>query len=453
MEEKIFRTSKKERLSFALYMMGAGMYNCAAGYIQVFYTKMGIAAATVGTIILVTHVWDAVNDPLFGIMVDRVNLKGGKLLPWLRVASLFLPASMLLLFFMPEGIPATAKIVWGVGAYLLYEMAYTMSDVPIFSMTSAMTDQVHERVSIMSTSTIVSGVGLFLVTAGFPLLYNGIGWQLTAVIVCAPAFLLTQVLVRNGKERYVNKDEEKVTLQVMGRYILENKYLRIYYIGLTVMHITNTTQTVVTYFAAHNLGNENLSAVLIAIVAAPALVIALLLPTLTKKLDRFHIFLFSAVGNGILCVVSYFAGYQNMVLFYVLLILRGIFMGAGLLIQLMFTADIVEYGEYKTGKRLQGTAFSVQTFTFKFFNAIAGAAALFILGRFGFIEGQNVIQSAETQSAIWFLFSLFPAVGTALSLPFMLRYKLRDKDVQLMAQVNNGELSREEAEERFINKY
>jgi len=59
----------------------------------------------------------------------------------------------------------------------------------------------------------------------------------------------------------------------------------------------------------------------------------------------------------------------------------------------MFTADIVEYGEYKTGKRLQGTAFSLQTFTFKFFNAVAGAAAMFILGAFGFVEGQNVVRS------------------------------------------------------------
>ena len=451
--ERVYRTSRKERLGFGLYMMGQGMYNSAIGYVQVFYTNMGIAATAVGAMLLTTHVWDAVNDPLFGMLVDRIHLKGGRLLPWLKLATFCLPACILFLFFMPAGISAGAKIAWGVIAYLLYEMAYTMSDVPIFSMTSAMTDQVHERVGLMSVSSIVGGAAVFLVTAGFPLLYNGVGWRPAALAVCAPALIAMLFLVRGGKERYVNKDEEKVTLRVMGQYLKDNQYLRIFYIGLTIMNITNTTQTVVPYFAANNLGNENLASVLIAIVALPGLFMALLLPVLTRKFDRFRIFLFCAVGNGALGAVSYFIGYQNPVLFYAMIVLRGLCMGSLLVVQLMFTADIVEYGEYKTGKRLQGTAFSLQTFTFKFFNAVAAAAAMFILGAFGFVEGQGAVQGAGTQNAIWFLFSLFPAIGVALSLPIMLRYRLRDKDVQLMAKVNGGELARQEAEALFINQY
>jgi len=451
--DKIYRTSKKERLSFALYMMGGGMYNSAIGYIQVFYTSMGIAATAVGSILLTTHVWDAVNDPIFGLILDRVNLKGGKLLPWLKIATFCLPACVIFLFFMPAGISSTAKIVWGVAAYLLYEMAYTINDVPIFSMTSAMTDQVHERVGMMSRSSIISGLAVVLVMAGFPLLYNGIGWRLSAAAICVPAFLTMLSLVRTGKERYVNKDEEKVTLRVMWEYIKENKFLRIYYIGLTIMNITNTAQTVLPYFAANNLGDENLTAVLVTIVAAPGLFMALLLPVLTRRLDRFQIFMACAVGSGVIGALSYFVGYENPALFYGMLALRALCMGSLLVVQLMFTADIVEYGEYKTGKRLQGTAFSLQTFTFKFFNAVAAAAAMFILGAFGFVEGEGILQGPQTQGAIWFLFSLFPAIGVALSLPVMLRYRLRDRDVQVMAKVNGGEMAREEAEALFAGRY
>jgi len=73
--------------------------------------------------------------------------------------------------------------------------------------------------------------------------------------------------------------------------------------------------------------------VLIAIVALPGLFMAVLLPTLTKKFDRFRIFHFCAIGNGLLGVISYFAGYQNMIVFYALIILHGICMGSLMVIQ------------------------------------------------------------------------------------------------------------------------
>jgi Na+/melibiose symporter-like transporter len=390
---------------------------------------------------------------MFGGIVDRTNLKGGKFLPWLRLATFLVPLFMLIMFLMPANISSTAKIVWGGVTYILYGMAYTICDVPSFSMTSAITDQVHERIRIMSINSIVSGVALLVVTISAPQLYLSIGWPLTAFAISIPAMLFMLPFVRIAKERYINKDSERVTFKVMARYVKDNKYLQIYFIALIIMNITNTTQTAAAYFAANNLGDESMTSLLIAIVAVPALIVAVFLPSLAKRVDRFHIFLFSAICNGVLCVVSFFAGYRNFTVFMVFFVFRGLFMGAVLVTQLMFTGDIVEYGEYKTGKRLQGTAYSIQTFTFKLFNAVAAATAMLVLGAFGFVEGGGVIQSAETQNVIWVLLSLFPAFGLALSLPLMFRYKLRDKDVQLMAKVNSGEMPREEAEKLFINKY
>jgi Na+/melibiose symporter-like transporter len=109
----------------------------------------------------------------------------------------------------------------------------------------------------------------------------------------------------------------------------------------------------------------------------------------------------------------------------------------------------VEYGEYVTGKRLQGTAYSIQTFVFKFMNAVPGAVAMFILGAFGFIEGEGAVQPASAVSAIWVLFILSPVVGALVSLPVFARYKLRDKTVQIMAAVNSGTMERPQAEEQL----
>jgi Na+/melibiose symporter-like transporter len=343
--------------------------------------------------------------------------------------------------------------MWAALAYILFGMSYTVCDVPIFSMISASTDQVHERVNIMSRNSIMATIASLLVVALAPQLYLNIGWLATAAIFAGIAFILMRSFAKNGKERYINKDAEPVTFRAILNYVRENKYLHIYYVALLVMHFTATSQTVAVYFAMFCLNNEALVSIVVMAFYLPAVIIAGFMPLLTRRFDRFHIFIFSAIMHGIISVVSYFAGYENLALCMILLIIRGIFIGAVLITQISFTADIVEYGEYKTGKRLQGTAYSLQTFTFLLFNAVAAALAMFILGAFGFAEGAGAVQSQTTINTIWVLFTLVPLIGLILSLPLFARYKLRDKDVQIMAMVNSGELSREEAQTRFSRKF
>ena len=113
----------------------------------------------------------------------------------------------------------------------------------------------------------------------------------------------------------------------------------------------------------------------------------------------------------------------------------------------------MEYGEYMTGKRLQGTAYSIQTFVFKFMNALPGSLAMLLLGYFGFVSGENAPQPASAVQAIWVLFVLSPVVGALLCIPVFRRYKLRDKIVQVMAAANSGDITREEAEKQIAGKY
>jgi Na+/melibiose symporter-like transporter len=282
-----------------------------------------------------------------------------------------------------------------------------------------------------------------------PQLYITIGWLPTALIVAVPATALMFLFTRKGKERFVNKDTEPITLKALFAYVKGNKYLLIFFSGFTVMNITSTAGTVAAYFAEHNLKDPGMTSANVACLALPAFLTAALMPTLTKRLDKFQIFLFCAIANLIMSPITYFIGYSNLVAFFILVPISGILSGGVLITQLMFTGDFVEYGEFKTGKRMQGIAYSLQTFTFKFFNAIPVAGAMFILGFVGLVEGTNIVQNPATVEAIWILFSVFPAVGTLISIPIMLKYTLRDKDVQLMARVNSGEMKREEAEKLF----
>lgn len=454
MSKEVFRTSRVERWGFALFMAGQGIVNTYVGsYLQLYLTDIGITAVAVGVMFLIARVWDAVNDPIFGAILDKLNLKGGKFLPFLRASNIMLPLTVILLFAVPSNMPVSMKIGWSFVAYLLYDVAYTMCDVPIFAMTSAVTDQVHERIGIMSRNTVLSAIAMLAIMVAAPQLYPTIGATGTAIIVAVAAAVMMLFMSRFARERYVNKDEEEVGLKQMADYVKENKYLRIGFLGIMVLSFTSMTNAVLNYFAIWCLGDMGMVSIISVMLALPSLFVAALMPALTRRFDKFHLLMVGVVGQTVMNVVCFFVGYENVTVFLILMLIRCIFFAFQLVLQLQFTGDFVEYGEYITGKRLQGTAYSIQTFVFKFMNAVPGALAMILLGLFGFVSGEAAVQPESAVNAIWVLFILSPVVGAAVSMVIFSRYKLRDKTVQIMAAANSGDITREEAEEKLAGRY
>ena len=417
-----------------------------------FLTNIGITAALVGILFLIARIWDAINDPIFGAIIDKTSLGSGKFLPWLRISNVMLPLVVLLLFAIPNSLPLGWKFCWAFVAYLLYDIAYTMCDVPVFAMTSAVTDQVHERINIMSRNSVLSTLTIIAVSLIVPNVYPVIGAFNTAIGIAIIAAAFMFFMSRFAKERYINKDSDEGTLKSMFQYVKDNKYLRIGFLGIVTLSVTSMTNTVVAYFAINCLGNIGMVATITMFLALPALVIGALMPQLTKKFDKFHMLIIGIIGHNIFNIIIFFVGYQNLTIFYLLMLARGIFFGLQLILQLQFTGDFVEYGEFVTGKRLQGTAYSIQTFVFKFMNALPAAIAMFILGAFGFVAGEGAVQPQSALDAIWVLFILSPVIGGLLSLPIFAKYKLRDKTVQIMAAANSGEITKEEAKRLLEGK-
>ena len=120
----------------------------------------------------------------------------------------------------------------------------------------------------------------------------------------------------------------------------------------------------------------------------------------------------------------------------------------------MLIVDTVEYGTYKSGTRAAGITFSLQAFIAKLKNALIGTIVLLSLSAVHFVEGENAVQPAGVAEGVWGLFTLLPAAGFTVALIILLLfYKLRSKDVQTMAQYNNGEIGREEADTLLAEKY
>jgi probable glucitol transport protein GutA len=444
-----YRTGFGSRLSYGLYFLAQNIfYALLLTYMTVFFTDVGIPALTVAAIALVVKIWDAINDPIFGGIVDRVRFKKGKFLPWVKISLVAIPLSTIFLFAIPLGIPLGAKIVWALVGYMLWDTAYTICDVPIFGLVTTITDSVHERTSYIATGRFLAVVANILVSVTIGGVRQTMGGWLPTVIVLSIAGLVFMFPVCfTAKENYVPPSGEKETgLKEMIQFLGKNKYLQILWGSMILCFGLNTGSGLTMYFARYNLGSESFVMIMSLMQVIPMALVAALIPAITRRIDKFHVLFWSLAANGVLGLISYFVGYSNQTLFFVFFFLRNIFFGSLFSAMFLFSPDCAEYGHYKTGIAAPGISFSIQTFSAKLIGAISTSLGALALSIIGFVEMEGAVQAEGFAGRLWIIFILIPSLAYFLALPLMSRYKLRDKYVDAMTRCNNGEISREDAE-------
>jgi len=449
-----YRTTKSERISYWLYFFGQNVfYGLIAINMQTFYSDVGITAASIAVILFITKVWDAVNDPLFGILIDKIRFKKGRFLPWIRISLPIISLSSIIFFALPGNANPVLKVVWATLAYVAWDMSYTLCDVPMFVLPTSMTDNIKERNNLLAMGRYFAMIGVTGASVVLPILQNRVGWFICGLILSIVGALTMLPLCFKGKERRVVRPEQEITLKQMVKYVAGNKYLLLYYLAMFTGSVTGFGQYVGIFFARYNLGNQDLASLLTMMSLIVMLIVGVMIPSLTKRFDKFYLYVFCQGAVAVLGVVRYFAGYSNMTLFFVLMILQSIFSSANNVLIFMFTPDCLEYGTYHTGERAEGIAASVQTFFSKLVGSISGPIAMLILAAFGFVSGENAVQPQSALSGIWLCNTLLPAVGIVLALIILRFYKLRDKDVQIMAQYNNGNITKKDADAELAAKY
>ena len=469
-EHPNYMTTKKERLSYWTYFIGQNIYyNITAAFISTYLAMQGISLAKVAVVLLVVKVWDAINDPIFGYIFDKVKFKSGqKSLPWLRLAVALIPVVTIVLFSIPGGMSETGKLVWFGVAYLLWDTVYTLTDVPAYAMLNTMTDDLQERNTLLSVNRIFSGGGVVLYGVILPLLISEqVGMSATMAVALMSVFSAATMvpLCLNCKERNYNPDleDENFSPKQMFTYLGKNKYLLTYYAGYIVTDALKTSSAVLLFVSFYLFGNSLYSIVLNILNMVPGVFAAMMMPTLLKKFDKFKTLFVLNLVNIALGLVIYFAGYGNETFFLVMTCIRTVPMSVVGILAFMFTPDCAEYGEYKTGISAKGITFAIQTFSVKITGAISSSLALFLLGCFNWISveaesfeqlaAMGIQQSAGALNGLWIVYALVPVIGMAIATFFYMGYKLTDKDVQVMAKCNAGQISREEAEKLLSRNY
>lgn len=435
MAREQFVTNRLERLAYGGYFMGQNLiYFLVYQFLMLFYTDVvGITAGAVGTMFLIARIFDAVNDPIMGIIVDKTNLEGGKFIPWIKLVIFLMPLTTVILFIKVGG-GGINSLIYAYITYLIWGIIYTISDVPIFALATVMTHNSNERVTLISIGRIGAGLGSVIISLFFMILLSKIAWTGTVLLLATLALLSMLPLRYLGRERYVYQQKEVLSLKKIFSFVLNNKYLLIFYGAIIMASLTNTSTVSINYFAIYNLGNESYISTLTIANMIPMLLVPFVLPPLIKRYGKKKIFIMAFIVAILSSLVFYLIGYSNIVWVHLFTIIKGIAQVPTFMIGL-FTVDCIEYGTYTTNERAEGISFSLQTFTAKLSAAVAGAISGFVLERVGYEAG--VIQTPQTLNGIWNMYVLYPIFGAVIAIIIMWRYyDLTEKQVDDMILFN-----------------
>jgi sugar (glycoside-pentoside-hexuronide) transporter len=442
MEKQTFQTKRRERAGFYSYFVGQNIiYFLVTMFLGAYYiNNLGIPAAAVGSILLVARIWDAVNDPMLSILVEKANLKGGKFKPWIKSVAFLIPILTVLLFSFTDvlaGMSLSLRITYATVTYIAWGMTYTISDAPAFALATVMTSDMNEKNTIISLARMAAMVGVLISIGVGPAVIEATGnnWMLAAGLLSVIA-LIFMVQVNFTKER-VSSSQHSPTLKHIVNAIIGNKYVVIYVLVATIMSGFNFGLSITPMLAGDVFNNPLATTAIMMSSFLPILLLAPFLPALIRKFGKINIFRTTMVLQVVLSIITYFVGYESITVFVVLSFIKGFSFAPIMVIGSLFFADAIEYDYYTKGKRFEAAVFSAQTFSAKATSAISGGLGLALLGFVGYQEslaGEVIVQSQSTIDGIWTIFNLGPAFGALIAIIiFWMKYDLSEEKLQALA--------------------
>ncbi|HWV67553.1 MFS transporter [Chitinophaga sp.] len=444
------KISLKEKIGYGFGDMASSMFWKLFGmYLLFFYTDvMGIAAAAVGTMFLITRIWDTFFDPVVGTLSDRTHSKWGKFRPYILYMAI--PFGIIgVLTFTTPAYSATGKLVYAYITYSAMMMIYSLINVPYASLLGVISADGKERNtlasfrmafafggSLIALALIEPLVSFFSKAGGKESLQPG--WQLgvaVIAVICVILFLLCFAWV---KERVQPIKEKQPSLKEDVKDLSRNKPWWILLVAGIAALIFNSIRDGATlyyfkYYIQHTdafkLGSMNITWSTLYLVLGQAANIAgvILASPIGNKIGKKNTYLGAMVIASVLSIGFYWLGREQLTLIFVFQFLISIC--AGIIFPLLWSmyADIADYSEWKNGRRATGLIFSSSSMSQKFGWTIGGALTGWLLGAFGFKA--NEAQADAAQNGILLMLSFLPAIGSVLSVIFIAMYPLSEERI------------------------
>ncbi|MDR0698490.1 MAG: MFS transporter [Tannerella sp.] len=426
----------KEKISYGLGDVGNNfLFDMGQIYLLKFYTdSLGLPATTAGLVFLVTKLWDGFADLAVGTWIDnRKNIgKRGKFRPFMLYAALPLSLMTVVSFTTPD-FDLTGRTVWAFATYMTFGTVYSIFNIPYGSMIPAMTRNTVERSDLASMRWAGANTGLLLTTVGFMPIVTAFDNMQTGYTVAAAVFAFAGLALQltcyaNVKERHVDvkRQKEQISLKVGFASIFRNMPLLVLcLVNLFTFSAFNVKLAVQVYYCQYSLNDINIVPYMGFFSILCVFIGVAFVPLSVRRTGKKMTYVLGCLIWAIADLSAWFLANDT---FDFIVLSCVAFFGSSFINTLnwVFVSDAVEFGEWKTGKRLEGLVYSFFTFFRKFSQAIAGFIPGVVLAVAGYIPNQE--QTSAALTGIRGLMFIYPGVlAVATFIVMLFCYKLSDK--------------------------
>ena len=469
---EIAKAGLSEKIGYGFGDMSSSMFwKIFSYYLPFFYSNIfGLSLAHAGTLVLVTKLYDAVSDPVMGLIADRTNTRWGKYRPYLLWIAIPFAVAGILAFFTPQTDNYTFKHVYAYVTYILMMTVYTAINVPYGAMLGVMTDDSREKSVFSSFRMFFAFIGSFIAMGSFePLLKlrqsilgtlpaewtladsTPADWTIAVSvigIVCAVLFILSFVMTRErvteaemAKEPVKENSDETAKTSVaedLKALVANGPWWMLLGGGIAILLFNCVRGGAAAYYFADVLGTNAIFtlALFLTVGEISQLVGVVVTVPVSEKIGKKATFLLVLVAVTVLSIIVAFLPETPAGMWALLVSQILICIAIGINSPLLWSmfADVADYSELKNGRASTGLIFSSSSMAQKFGAAFGSAIVLWVLMAFGYDNAKGAVQTPEALATIKALISWIPAIGSAAGIAIMLGYPLTDKKMSEIHQ-------------------
>lgn len=440
-------SSEKALSKRTIFAYGSGNFasqlswTMVSTYLIVFYTDVfGLTTASVAMLMLVVKVWDGINDPIMGGIMERTQSRWGRFRPYILFGSPLLLIFTILTFTVPN-FSYGGKLIYAYVTYTALSMIYTVINVPYTAMPAVMTRKPGEINRLNAAQMMGMTIGMIALNlCTLPLvkyLGKGVeaaGYQKTAslyAILSLPIFIL---VFKACKEKVVVSKENQTPLKVGMKAIAMNRHLvsTLAYVLISMIGMFGRIGIAVFYYI-YVVGRFDLITIFMMMQMIVGTIIMPFAPRVIEKIGKKNTCILAMVLQALGMVMIFFGNPNNIPYLFISHIVYGLGYisgpcGSGMIV------DALDFGELKYGGRPDGTAFALQGLAGKVAGAIGSALGIFMIGSFGYVAGQEI--TPKIAQGINISVNLVPMVCFLVGIIPLLFYNLSDKKmVDIRAQL------------------
>lgn len=466
-------------------VFGAGSTQAMNTFVQTFLSvyilMVGISPAVAAGVLLVLKGWDAINDMLFGFIVDKYRFKPGKnpftrwlfsgrYMPWFRVMFMIIPIGTIILFTINAGAPMWLRVAQYCLGYFLFDFGMTCTGaynlLPL-----SITDNFDERNFVLSWTGLGQGFGsLPVVFLGTVMIAGSTGYAGAAVVFSILGIILALIPAIFVKERNVMnvtpEQQEKYTVKEMLKVLGKMPELVMLLVGTLLWGIFYTGGYGL-FVAYYIFDDANLSIILTLMGVIPTIVMVPFLPMIFKRVDKIVVARFAcalfAVCGILICVLGPDFLRNNLGVLYLLTAVQTLGYTMTMFACSQLPPDLAEVARYRTGQDVGGIVTASYNFITKLVNSLVSSVTLLILGAYGFqsveansfdelaaLNAQGIgLQTDRALEGLWNVSYLFPLIGFAAAAIVFFFVRIDRRKIRIYMRVNSGHLTREEGEKEL----